>query len=419
MPQRQGQQLPLENGAKSLRFRGLCPPHWVRNQIAVDLSGWQRHFAREICRFRREFCRGAAAFQDPIGPPMDTAPKSISAQDCPTDVSHQDMANCIRSLAMDAVQKAKSGHPGMPMGMADVATVLFTQFLKFDASAPDWPDRDRFVLSAGHGSMLLYGLLHLTGYPEMTMEELRNFRQLGSRTAGHPEYGHAPGIETTTGPLGQGLANAVGMALAERLANARYGDDLVDHFTYAITGDGCLMEGISHEAISLAGHLGLKKLIVLFDDNEISIDGPTSLSVGDDQVKRFEACGWDARRVDGHDPAAIAAAIAEAKASDRPSLIACKTVIGYGSPNKQGTSATHGAPLGEDEVAAARKLLDWPHPAFEIPAPILAAWRQVGGVTGDILGSMICLDGIYQHPDMSKIVYIIPALYFKRQGYPV
>ena len=309
---------------------------------------------------------------------MDTAPKSISAQDCPTDVSHQDMANCIRSLAMDAVQKAKSGHPGMPMGMADVATVLFTQFLKFDASAPDWPDRDRFVLSAGHGSMLLYGLLHLTGYPEMTMEELRNFRQLGSRTAGHPEYGHAPGIETTTGPLGQGLANAVGMALAERLANARYGDDLVDHFTYAIVGDGCLMEGISHEAISLAGHLGLKKLIVLFDDNEISIDGPTSLSVGDDQVKRFEACGWDARRVDGHDPAAIATAIAEAKESDRPSLIACKTVIGYGSPNKQGTSATHGAPLGEDEVAAARKLLDWPHPAFEIPAPILAAWRQVG-----------------------------------------
>ena len=309
---------------------------------------------------------------------MDTAPKPISAQDCPTDVSHQDMANCIRSLAMDAVQKAKSGHPGMPMGMADVATVLFTQFLKFDASAPDWPDRDRFVLSAGHGSMLLYGLLHLTGYPEMTMEELRNFRQLGSRTAGHPEYGHAPGIETTTGPLGQGLANAVGMALAERLANARYGDDLVDHFTYAIAGDGCLMEGISHEAISLAGHLGLKKLVVLFDDNEISIDGPTSLSVGDDQVKRFEACGWDARRVDGHDPAAIATAIAEAKASDRPSLIACKTVIGYGSPNKQGTSATHGAPLGEDEVAAARKLLDWPHPAFEIPAPILAAWRQVG-----------------------------------------
>lgn len=310
---------------------------------------------------------------------MDAASTSQAAAGGPADVSHKDMANAIRALAMDAVQRAKSGHPGMPMGMADVATVLFTQFLKFDASDANWPDRDRFVLSAGHGSMLLYGLLHLTGYPEMTMAELRNFRQLGSRTAGHPEYGHAQGIETTTGPLGQGLATAVGMALAERLSNARYGDDLVDHHTYVIVGDGCLMEGISHEAISLAGHLRLEKLIVLFDDNSISIDGPTSLTLCDDQIKRFEASGWDTQAIDGHDPEAIAAAIATAKASDRPSLIACKTVIGFGAPNKQGTAATHGAPLGEEEIAAARKTLGWPHAPFEIPAPILDAWRQAGG----------------------------------------
>src|SRR5512145_2589762 len=224
----------------------------------------------------------------------------------------RDMANAIRALAMDAVEKAKSGHPGMPMGMADAATVLFTRFLKFDAAAPDWPDRDRFVLSAGHGSMLLYALLHLAGYPGVTMDELRNFRQLGAMTAGHPEYGHAPGIETTTGPLGQGLANAVGMALAERLLNARLGDGIFDHYTYVVAGDGCLMEGISHEAISLAGHLRLNKLIVLFDDNHISIDGPTSLAVSDDQVKRFEAAGWATRRIDGHDPEAIAAAIERA-----------------------------------------------------------------------------------------------------------
>jgi transketolase len=246
--------------------------------------------------------------------------------------THRDMANAIRALAMDAVEKAKSGHPGMPMGMADVATVLFTRFLKFDAAAPGWPDRDRFVLSAGHSSMLLYALLHLTGYPGVTMDELRNFRQLGSMTAGHPEYGHAPGIETTTGPLGQGLANAVGMALAERLLNARLGDGIVDHHTYVLAGDGCLMEGISHEAISLAGHLKLSKLIVLFDDNHISIDGPTELAVSDDQLMRFEASGWTAVRVDGHDPEAVAAAIERARASDRPTLIACRTVIGYGAP---------------------------------------------------------------------------------------
>ncbi|MEQ8354696.1 MAG: transketolase [Kiloniellaceae bacterium] len=288
------------------------------------------------------------------------------------------MANAIRALAMDAVQKANSGHPGMPMGMADVATVLFTRFLKFDPADPDWPDRDRFVLSAGHGSMLLYALLYLTGYEDMTLEEIKNFRQLDSRTAGHPEYGHASGIETTTGPLGQGLGNAVGMALAERLLAARFGADLVDHYTYAIAGDGCLMEGISHEAISLAGHLGLSKLIVLFDDNSISIDGGTELAVSDDQIKRFEASGWDAARVDGHNPEAVAAAIAAARASDRPSLIACKTTIGFGAPNKQGTAATHGAPLGDEEIAATRAALDWPHPPFEIPASVLENWRAAG-----------------------------------------
>ncbi|MCY3831066.1 MAG: transketolase [Rhodospirillaceae bacterium] len=291
---------------------------------------------------------------------------------------HDRMANAIRALAMDAVQAAKSGHPGMPMGMADAATVLFAQFLKFDPQRPDWPDRDRFVLSAGHGSMLLYALLHLTGYPDMTMAELRNFRQLHSRTAGHPEYGAAPGIETTTGPLGQGLANAVGMALAERMMNARFGDDLVDHRTWAVAGDGCLMEGISQEAITLAGHLGLGRLIVLFDDNGISIDGPTGLATSDDQAGRFEACGWHVQTVDGHDPAALAAAMQAACDSDRPSMIACRTVIGYGAPTKAGTAATHGAPLGEEEIAGTREGLDWRHPPFEIPADVAEAWRTAG-----------------------------------------
>ncbi|MPZ09450.1 MAG: transketolase [Kiloniellaceae bacterium] len=304
---------------------------------------------------------------------------SPSAQDSSvTPDNHRDMANAIRALAMDAVQQANSGHPGMPMGMADVATVLFSRFLKFDPAAPSWADRDRFVLSAGHGSMLLYALLYLTGYEDMTLEELKNFRQLGSRTAGHPEFGHATGIETTTGPLGQGLANAVGMALAERLLNARFGDGVVDHHTYVIAGDGCLMEGISHEAISLAGHLRLGKLIVLFDDNNISIDGSVDLACSDDQLKRFEASGWEATRVDGHDPDAVAAAIAAARASDRPSLIACRTTIGFGAPNKQGTAATHGSPLGEAEVAAARETLGWPHAPFEIPAEILESWRAAG-----------------------------------------
>jgi transketolase len=292
--------------------------------------------------------------------------------------AHKDMANAIRALAMDAVEKAKSGHPGMPMGMADVATVLFTRFLKFDASAPNWPDRDRFVLSAGHGSMLLYALLHLTGYPGMTMDQLSSFRQLGSKTAGHPELGHAPGIETTTGPLGQGLANAVGMALAERLLNARLGDAIVDHCTYVIAGDGCLMEGISHEAISLAGHLKLNKLIVLFDDNQISIDGPTSLAVSDDQVARFQASGWSTVWVDGHDPTAIGTAIERARRSDKPSLIACKTVIGYGAPTKQGKASTHGEALGPEEIKGARDKLGWAHAPFEVPSDVLAAWRAAG-----------------------------------------
>lgn len=305
--------------------------------------------------------------------------EALQAGEALPETSHKDLANAIRALAMDAVQKADSGHPGMPMGMADVATVLFTRFLKFDAAHPDWPDRDRFVLSAGHGSMLLYALLYLTGVSEMTLDELKRFRQLGSRTPGHPEYGHAPGIETTTGPLGQGLGNAVGMALAERLLNDAYGDEIVDHFTYVIAGDGCLMEGISQEAISLAGHLKLGRLIVFFDDNQISIDGPTNLSVSDDQIERFRASGWHTASVDGHDPEAIALAIENARAvTDRPSMIACRTIIGYGAPKKQGTAATHGMPLGEEEVAGARQRLGWRHAPFEIPKPILASWRAIG-----------------------------------------
>ncbi|TAJ84805.1 transketolase [Reyranella sp.] len=291
----------------------------------------------------------------------------------------RDMANAIRALSMDAVQQADSGHPGMPMGMADVATVLFTKFLKFDASEPNWPDRDRFILSAGHGSMLLYSLLHLTGYADMTLDELKKFRQLGSRTAGHPEYGHASGIETTTGPLGQGLGNSVGFALAERLLEARFGRDLVDHFTYVIAGDGCLMEGIGQEAITLAGHLGLGRLIVLFDDNGISIDGPTSLSTSEDHKKRFAAAGWHVLSVDGHDAEAVTRAIRKARnVTDKPSLIACKTVIGYGAPTKAGTAATHGSPLGKDEIAGAREKLGWNHGPFDIPEAVFSAWRKVG-----------------------------------------
>ncbi len=291
---------------------------------------------------------------------------------------HVSLANAIRALSMDAVQAANSGHPGLPMGAADIATVLFTRFIKLDPKKPNWPDRDRFVLSAGHGSMLLYSCLHLLGYEDMTIEELKNFRQFGAKTAGHPEYGHATGIETTTGPLGQGLGNAVGMAIAERILATRFGDDIVDHYTYVLAGDGDLMEGISHEAISLAGHLKLSKLIVLFDDNNITIDGPLDITESGDQIARFKAAGWNAVRIDGHDPEAIASEIATAKLSSSPSLIACRTTIGYGAPNKQGTSGVHGAPLGEDEIKAARKQLGWTSEPFEIPARIRDAWRLGG-----------------------------------------
>jgi transketolase len=295
-----------------------------------------------------------------------------------SSAAHGRLANAIRALAMDAVEQAKSGHPGLPMGAADVATVLFTRFLKFDAADPRWPDRDRFVLSAGHGSMMLYALLHLLGYEAMTIDQIKRFRQMGAITAGHPEHGHVPGVETTTGPLGQGLANAVGMAIAERHLAAEFGADVVDHRTYVIASDGDLMEGISHEAIALAGHLRLARLTVLFDDNGISIDGPLALADSVDQVKRFEACGWNACRVDGHDPEAIAAALAQAQSSDRPSLIACRTVIGFGAPGKAGSEKAHGSPLGADEIKGARERLGWTSPPFEVPADIGAAWRAAG-----------------------------------------
>ena len=328
-----------------------------------------------------------------------------SATAATQSVPHNDLANAIRALAMDAVEAAKSGHPGMPMGMADVATVLYQRHLKFDAAQPNWPDRDRFVLSAGHGSMLIYSLLHLTGYPEMSLDEIKNFRQWGSKTAGHPEHGHAPGIETTTGPLGQGLANGVGMALAERILNARFGDDLVDHRTYVIAGDGCLMEGISHEAISLAGHLKLNKLIVLFDDNGISIDGAVSLSCSDDQLARFAASGWATTRVDGHDPEAVSKAIDAAKKSDKPSLIACKTVIGYGAPGKAGSSSSHGSPLGKDEIAGAREKLGWSHAPFVIPAPVKSAWEAIGKRgAGEVAAWTKRLDADKQKAEFTRVI---------------
>ena len=290
----------------------------------------------------------------------------------------QTMANAIRALSMDAVQAANSGHPGMPMGAADFATILFAKFLKFDPTDPNWPDRDRFVLSAGHGSMLLYALLHLVGYEDMTMDEIKNFRQLGSKAAGHPEFGFAEGIETTTGPLGQGLAMAVGMAIAERHMNGVFGDDLVDHHTYVIAGDGDLMEGISHEAISHAGQLGLSRLIVLFDDNEICIDGPVTMSETGNQQARFEAAGWHVQSIDGHDMEAVAGALKAAKNSDRPSMIACRTKIGFGAPNKEGTSGAHGSPLGDEEIAATKAAIGWEGGPFEIPTDVRDAWRLAG-----------------------------------------
>ncbi|MDW9432200.1 transketolase [Sinorhizobium meliloti] len=291
--------------------------------------------------------------------------------------SERSMADAIRFLSMDAVEKANSGHPGMPMGMADAVTVLFNRFIRIDPSHPDWPDRDRFVLSAGHGSMLLYSLHHLIGFADMPMAELSSFRQLGSKTAGHPEYGHALGIETTTGPLGQGISTAVGMAIAEQMMAARFGSALCNHFTYVVAGDGCLQEGISHEAIDLAGHLKLRKLVVLWDDNRISIDGSTDLSTSMNQLARFRAAGWDAQAVDGHDPDAVEKAIERARRTRKPSLIACRTRIGKGAASMEGSHKTHGAALGEKEIAATREKLGWPHPPFFVPPEIKAAWEKV------------------------------------------
>lgn len=298
--------------------------------------------------------------------------------------NEKNMANALRALTMDAVQAANSGHPGMPMGMADVAAVLFNRFINIDPSDPKWPDRDRFVLSAGHGSMLLYGIHHLLGFADMDIDQIRNFRQMGYRTAGHPEYGHADGIETTTGPLGQGISTAVGFALGERIHNAKFSNDLVDHWTYVMAGDGCLMEGISHEAIDMAGHLALGRLVVFWDNNSITIDGATDVSTSCDQLARFASCGWQVISCDGHDNEAIAKAIKEAKSDEsRPTLIDCKTIIGFGAPNKQGTSGVHGAPLGDDEIALARKELNWPHGPFEIPNDVYDAWKSIAKRGGD------------------------------------
>src|SRR6202521_5448725 len=292
-------------------------------------------------------------------------------------VSHADLVNAIRALAMDAVQKANSGHPGMPMGMAEIAEVLWRHHLSHNPANPGWANRDRFIISNGHGSMLLYALLHLTGY-DLPIDEIKRFRQLHSKTPGHPEHGLTPGVETTTGPLGQGLANGVGMAIAERHLAAEFGPDIVDHRTFVLVSDGDLMEGISQEAIALAGHLRLAKLTVLYDDNGISIDGPLALADSVDQLKRFEACGWNATQIDGHDPEAIAAAIAWANSCGRPSLIACRTTIGFGAPTKAGTEKSHGSPLGADEIKGARERLGWTSPAFEVPGDIRDAWRAAG-----------------------------------------
>lgn len=293
-------------------------------------------------------------------------------------VAPKDLANAIRFLSADAIQRAKSGHPGMPLGIADAATALFTRCLNFDAARPQWPNRDRFVLSAGHGSMLQYSLHYLLGIGGLSVEDLKDFRQLGSKTPGHPERGVTEGVETTTGPLGEGLAAAVGMAMAERMAAARHGEALVDHYTYVLAGDGCLMEGLSQEAIALAGHFKLSKLILLFDDNSITIDGATTVAQSDDTLARFKAAGWEAERVDGHDPEAVVQAIERAKKADKPSMIACKTTIGFGAPTKAGSEKSHGAPLGDSEIAGMRESLGWPHAPFEVPEEILSAWREAG-----------------------------------------
>lgn len=295
----------------------------------------------------------------------------------------QSMANAIRFLSADAIEKSKSGHPGMPLGMADVATVLFSKFIKLDAANPRWFDRDRFVLSAGHGSMLLYSLLYLTGYEDICLDDLKNFRQLGAKTAGHPEYGHLAGIDMTTGPLGQGITSAVGMALAERIIAAKYGEDVCSHYTYVIAGDGCLMEGISEEAISTAAHLGLNKLIVFWDNNNITIDGSVSAANSTDQIKRFQAVGWNTIEIDGHNYDQIEQAVAAAQKSDKPTLVACKTQIGYGAPTKCGTSKCHGSPLGAEELAAMRQNLNWNYEPFEVPADVLEAWRAAGSRSHD------------------------------------
>ncbi len=304
----------------------------------------------------------------------------------PNTAQQNELANAIRSLAMDAVEKANSGHPGLPMGCADIATVLFTKVMKFDPSQPRWPDRDRFILSAGHGSMLLYSALYLLGYEDMTIEEVKNFRQIGSRTAGHPEFGHASGIETTTGPLGQGLANSVGFAVAEAKLAAEFGSELVDHYTWVLAGDGCLMEGISQEAISLAGHLKLNKLVVIWDNNDITIDGKVSNADSTDQIARFKAVGWNTIEIDGHDQDAIESALNAAKQSDRPTLIAAKTTIGFGAPKKAGTEKVHGAPLGAEELAGAKAALGIDYPAFEIPSHILDSWRAAGTRSQNLRG---------------------------------
>jgi len=295
-----------------------------------------------------------------------------------SDKEYRLMANAIRLLSIKAVEKANSGHPGMPIGMADVATILFAEFLKFDPNNPAWENRDRFILSAGHGSMLLYSILYLTGYKDISLDDIKNFRQMGSKTAGHPEYGFLEGIETTTGPLGQGLANAVGMAIAEKMSAERIGHDKIDHYTYTVVGDGCLMEGISQESISLAGHLKLNKLIVLFDDNKISIDGPTSLTISEDTLARFKASGWNAISVDGHNYSQIREALKQAQESDKPTLIACNTIIGFGSPNKAGTEHCHGSPIGQEEILLIKETLNWPYKPFEIPDEVFKMWRKLG-----------------------------------------